>query len=253
MRVRILGFLMAVLCAMSCSIKSDRSACPSLLFMSVSGGDDPGVSFNVELDGEYQESVHITKVDGIAKAGFDLTKGRGYDVVSFSGVDQDWSGEIVLGEQMPSLYAYACKVDCLSDVEEIEAILQKQFCRVFIDVIGLDCRVRVRSNVCGIDVKSLAPAPGQFLVVTSPLMRSDKSGARFMVSIPRQIDSALSLELLPPDGDDQKVLFSRNVGADLMGDGIDWNKASLDDVYVSVTYVDNAFSVSVLNWEKVEL
>ena len=254
MRARILGlFLTVLVAAESCSIKSDRSACPSLLFMSVSGGDDPGVSFRVGLDEQCRESVHISKVDGIAKAGFDLAKGKGYEVVSFNGVDQDWSGEIELGEQMPSLYAYACRVDCLSDVEEIDAALQKQFCRVFVDVIGLDCRVRIRSNVSGVVMGSLAPVPGQFYVIAQPLMYSDKSGARYMISIPRQLDSSLSLELLPPEGDDLTSLFTRNVGADLIESGVDWTSPSLDDVYINIAYVENAFSVSVQNWEKVEL
>jgi hypothetical protein len=254
MRARIFAFFLTVLVAAeSCSVKSDRSACPSLLFMSVSGGDDPGVSFRVGLDGECRESVHISKVDGIAKAGFDLAKAEGYEVVSFNGVDQDWSGEIELGEQMPSLYAYACRVDCLSDVEEIDVALQKQFCRVVIDVIGLECRVRLRSNVVGVVMESLAPVPGQFYVVASPLMYSEKSGARYVISIPRQMDSSLSLELLPAQGDDQAAFFTWNVGADLVESGVDWSSPSLEDVYVNISYVENAFSVSVQNWEKVEL
>ncbi len=69
--------LLSVALICSCSVKSDRSACPGLLFMSVSGGDDAGVSISVRSTGsESGEKVHIEKIGGIARAGFDLNYGK---------------------------------------------------------------------------------------------------------------------------------------------------------------------------------
>lgn len=244
--------LLSVALICSCSVKSDRSACPGLLFMSVSGGDDAGVSISVRSTGsESGEKVHIEKIGGIARAGFDLNYGKNYEVCCFNGVDQNWSGEIEFGCQMPSLFAYVCEVECVSEVNELSALLAKQFCRVNIEVKGVDCAVRLRSNVCGVELSTLAPIQGHFCALAQPVMNSQAPRSHFIVNVPRQIDLSLSLDLL--DAQSQEVFYTRNIGSILEAGGMDWSKDSLPDVYLTVEYVDNSFNVSVQNWEKIEL
>lgn len=242
-------FSVAMVC--SCSVKSDRSACPGLLFMSVSGGDDAGVDISVAAGEEGGEKVHIEKVGGVARAGFDLIRGDEYKVCCYSGVDQNWSGEVELGCQMPSLFAYVCKVECVSEVNEVSAFLAKQFCRVNIEVKGVECRVRLRCNVSGVNLSTLSPVQGHFCALAQPVMNSPSPRSRFIVNVPRQIDLSLSLDLL--DVQEEEVFYTQNVGSLLEAAGMDWRKESLDDAFLSVDYVDNTFNVSVRNWEKVEL
>ncbi len=240
----------ALIC--SCSVKSDRSACPGLLFMSVSGGDDAGVSISVRVIGsESGKKVHIEKIGGVARAGFDLSYGENYEVCCFNGVDQNWSGEVEFGSQMPSLFAYVCEVECVSEINEVNALLAKQFCRVNIEVKGVDCRVRLRSNVCGVELNSLAPIQGQFCALAQPVMNSEAPRSHFIVNVPRQIDSSLSLDLL--DVQSYEIFYTQNIGSILEAGGMDWHKESLSDAYLTVEYVDNSFNVSVQNWEKIEL
>lgn len=235
----------------SCSVKSDRSACPGLLFMSVSGGDDAGVNISVSSQEKNEESVHVIKENGIARAGFDLERGEKYRVKCYNGVDQNWNGEIEFGGQMPSLFACSCGVDCGSDVEELSVKLFKQFCRIHIEVHGVDCRVRLRGNVCGVDLNDLTPLPGHFCVIATPTLTQPGEKSQFVINVPRQIDNTLSMELLSMYSD--KRLFSQNIGEVLALGGLDWEKESLDDASLKVDCVDNTFCVSVQNWEKVEL
>lgn len=243
------GTLLSVLFVFSsCSVKSDRLQCPSLLFLSVFGGDEPSVSVNLSAD-EYDKTMHITQSEGVATVGLDLNRGEEYGLLCYSGITNQWGGLIPLGEQMPRLYALADTIVCLSDVKTYKAHLCKQFSKVYITVKGLECNSRLRSNVCGVDLNRLKPVQGQFCVEGMPTLNDDKSSYLFSFSIPRQLDKSLVLELVV----NSKVVYKVELGKELHENGWDWNKQSLDDIYISIEYIENDFSISVQNWLQIEL
>ena len=235
-----------------CSIKSDRSECPGLLYIEISGGDEERIYAELS-DGEDLRTMHITKLSsGVAIAAFEVEKNEEYDARILSGVSEEWKGVIELGGQLPPLYAYNSNVACDSDVRELMVSLEKQFARLHIEVIGLDCKVRVRGNVAGVDLKSLSPLPGLFCAEVLPTMDMKEGGLYFNVDIPRQIDDSLMLELMSSENDLSPV-YAYKIGDRLRNLGVDWGKPSLEDVHIRIEYVDNKFELEIRNWEIIEL
>lgn len=241
--------IVAVVCAIllsSCSVKSDRAQCPSLLFLSVLGGEDEEVFVNIAGE-DYESLMHIEKTNGVAVAGVDLKKGR-FRISAHSGSILMSSGIIALGEEMPQLYAYAENIECTSDVTEVVARLDKQFCRLKVKVTGIECDAQLRGNVCGMDLWDLSPISGHFYVRKEPLMSGQESRL-FEFVIPRQKDSSLMLELIS----EGRLISSFEIGKDLIAAGMDWNKASLEDMEVSIQSCESGFVISVKNWVQVEI
>lgn len=253
MCIRIVFLLFALCFGLSgCSIKSDRSDCPGLLYIEISGGDEKRMYAELS-DGEDHRTMHITKgSSGVAVAAFEVEKNEKYEARILSGVSTEWDGIIKLGAQMPPLYAYHSSVACGSEVKELKVSLEKQFARLHVEVIGLDCKVRVRGNVTGVDVKSLSPIPGLFCAEVLPTMDMKEGGLYFTIDIPRQIDDSLMLELMGSDNDLSPVYVYR-LGDELKNMGVDWGIPSLEDVHVRIEYIDNKFELEVRNWEIIEL
>ena len=242
-------YIFSLACALvlsSCSVKSDRTECPALLFLSVLGGEDEKVFVNIAGE-DYESLMHIEKSKGVAVAGVDLKKGR-FRISAHSGGFVKSPGIIDLGEEMPQLYAYAESVECTSDVTEVLARLDKQFCRLKIKVIGLECDAQLRGNVCGMDLWDLSPISGLFYVRKEALM-SGQDARLFEFVVPRQKDSSLMLELIQ----DGRLLCSFELGKDLVAAGMDWNKPSLEDMEVCIQYCESGFMVTVKNWVQVEI
>ena len=233
----------------SCSVKSDRSICPAYLYLSVFGGDEASLSVDIKSDG-HNELTHISKSDGMAIAGFDLKKGTKYSITCLSGVSQGWNGIVSVGEQMPRLYAFADSFICYDDIKVMSIHLNKQYARIILTVSGIECAARVRCDVSGLDLTTLAPVSGQFCYETSPSMKS-KDNLLFFMDVPRQLDDSMMLELISEKGGN--VLKSIPVGKEIINSGIDWSKPSLDDIYLEIKYVDGQCTVEVQNWDRVSL
>ena len=106
MRVKcyIMAALVGLTATLGCSVKTDRSECPSLLYMSVYGGDEDIMYVNVIGD-DYEHLMRISKRKGVGVAAFELPKNEVFNVMFSSGSPMSWDGTIDLGEQMPQLYA----------------------------------------------------------------------------------------------------------------------------------------------------
>lgn len=233
-------------CLLSCSVKSEREQCPSLLFLSVLGGEDKDVF--VSISGEdYETMMHIGKSDGVAVAGVDLKKGR-FNLSVRSGARNEWDGVIVVGEEMPQLYACAESILCTSDVTEVTAHLDKQFCRLKVKVVGIECSALIRGNVCGIDLWDMSPISGHFYAQKEALMSGNELRL-FDFSVPRQKDASLMLDLLSG----QELLCSFELGQELLSAGMDWSRPSLEDMEVCIQYCETGFELLVKNWVQVEI
>lgn len=253
--MRVKCYIMAALVGMTamigCSVKTDRSECPGLLYMSVYGGDEDIMYANV-IGGDYEHLMRISKREGVGVAAFELPKYEVFNVMFFSGSPMSWDGTIDMGEQMPQLYAANREIICESDVTELKLKLEKQYCRLNVMVVGLDCRVRIRGDVMGLDMNDLTPLPGLFCVEQSPIIDIHRKSQHFVFDVPRQIDDSLMLEMVV-ESSGLSPVYTYDLGKRLMESGVDWNKPSLDDVYVNIEYMDNKFVFEIQNWDKIEL
>ena len=109
---------------------------------------------------------------------------------------------------------------------------------------------RVRCDVSGLDLTTLAPISGQFCYETSPSMKSAEN-LQFFMDIPRQLDDSLMLELISEK--DGRIIQSLPIGKEIIKNGVDWSKPSLDDIILEIRYVDGQCDVEVQNWDKVSL
>lgn len=201
---------------------------------------------------DYEHLMRISKREGVGVAAFELPKYEVFNVRFFSGSPMSWDGTIDMGEQMPQLYAVNREIICESDVTELKVKLEKQYCRINVMVVGLDCRVRIRGDVMGIDMNDLTPLPGLFCVEQSPVIDIHSKSQHFVFDVPRQIDDSLMLEMVV-ESSGLSPVYTYDLGKRLMESGVDWNKPSLDDVYVNIEYMDNKFVFEIQNWDKIEL
>lgn len=232
-----------------CSVKTDRSNCPSLLVLSVCGGEQSDCEVNIQGAGK-DEQLHLFGMLG--GHGIELERNEVYSLAVASGAGLRQAGNLELGEEMPELYTCKQDVLCDSDVKELRVELHKEFCRLYFNLQGVDCRLRVRGNVCGYDVFTGNLILGLFCHETRPLIYTNTDAPyQYMVRIPRQIDDSLMLEFLSEDG--EKDLYSYTLGKSLMEMGVDWTKENLDDIHVDINYINNEIAVSVETWHSIEL
>lgn len=250
MRKCIISLLAVLLGCCGCSVKSDRTSCPSLLFLSVCGGEES--DYRVEIsEGDFRKVMHIYSLKGVAQTGIEVERNRTYRVCVTGRTGLNQVEQIELGEEMPEFYAFVGDIACDSDVEELTADLNKHFARLYISVTGLDCNVRVRGNVCGIKGEDLSPVGGLYCTQSQPFLVMDGNVRRFLVNVPRQIDNSLMMELIPDDG--HMPFYSFRIGETIAAMGMDWTKPSLEDICVDIEYVDNTVAVGVEPWQKIEL
>lgn len=251
-RCRFILFSALVCSALSgCSVKSDRSNCPSLLYLSVWGGEQSDCELSVQGAG-MDKQLHLFRNKAADRFGIELNRNEEYLLALSSGAGLRQAENLELGEEMPELYSYSRIVSCDSDVRELDVELHKEFCRLYFHLQGVDCRLRVRGNVCGFDVFHSRLVLGLFCHESHPLISSSEEGNyQYMVRIPRQIDDSLMLEFL--GNEDGEVFQSFKLGKLLMEMGVDWTKPDLDDLHVSIDYFNSELVVSVQTWQKIEL
>ena len=104
----------------------------------------------------------------------------------------------------------------------------------------------------GLDMNDLTPLPGLFCVEQSPVIDIHSKSQHFVFDVPRQIDDSLMLEMVV-ESSGLSPVYTYDLGKRLMESGVDWNKPSLDDVYVNIEYMDNKFVFEIQNWDKIEL
>lgn len=233
-----------------CSIKSDRSNCPSLLLMRVCGGEQSDYEVSIQGAGK-EEQMHLFENKSAGRHSLELQRNQEYVIVMASGAGLRQAEHLELGEEMPELYTCNTKVVCDSDVKELDVVLHKEFCRLYFHLQGADCRLRVRGNVCGFDVFHKSLKLGLFCHECRPLISAGEDAlCQYMVRIPRQIDDSLMLEFLTESGVESD---SFALGKTLMEMGMDWTKPDLDDIHVNIRYINSEIAVSVETWQKIEL
>ena len=231
----------------SCSIKEDRSDCPCVLTVTlhettgkvmISGWNDGRRIINDILkpdDKEYTAKYRVPR-DRCGISAF-----RGYEELVLS-------NDVLLipeGNQMSCLYASASVVDTDRETAEYEVSFKKNHVKVNLSFSDSDTGlspydIQVRSNVAGIDMKTLSPVMGNF--VCTPEIKDGK-GYEFVV--PRQIDESLSIDLMR--GNEKYDTIA--LGSIIASTGYDWAADDLADIDLVIDLPKGEISITVSGWD----
>ncbi len=245
------------MCLAGCSVKADRTRCPCLLDLTLSGGDEKIV----------QVCFPTLSSDAGARVAVDSTnrcraeapvRSEGLPVAFLSGIHScRTEGDLLLiprGCGMDEVFASSALLDTRCDRLSHSASLHRQFAFAYIQldaVSGPDFpyEVCVRGNVCGMNIISMEPVGGEFLVSIVPFINQ-----YHRICLPRQADDSLQLlfyEKGQTRADEGSELISVPLGSIIDGSGYDWTAADLEDIYVDVSYTGEGVSVNVLPWQRI--
>lgn len=228
------------------------SLCDTLLAgQPASGGSSDGVSYSyVVPKGDIDLAVAYS-ADGLAGE------------LNSSG---KWI-EIDEGRPCPSIWTCCEKVSARADRVTVPVRLHKNFCRIDIQVRDVDgeefpFKLRVRGNVNGYGLDG-KPARGAFLCDAE---RAETEGSGFgtesdgddsgtasesagyghgyAVSVPRQTDDSLILEIVTDDG----VAKSFAIGNYIASSGYDWTSADLKDICLEIDYARTVILFTIDKW-----
>lgn len=243
----ILLFSVTIVAVASCSIKEDRSGCPCVLTVSLQETTE-----NVVVSGWNDENkiiYDILKPDGkecsikyrVPRDRCKISAIIGYEELVLS-------DEILLipeGSQMSSLYACASVVDTDSETAECEVNFKKNHAKVNLRFRDSDAGlspydIQVRSNVSGIEMKTLSPVMGNF--ICTPEIKNGK-GYEFV--IPRQIDESLSINLMRGNEKFDTIAL----GSIIASTGYDWTADALADIDLVIDLPKGEISITVSGWD----
>lgn len=228
------------------------SLCDTLLAgRAASGGAPDGVSYSYVVPKEDIDLAVAYSADGLAGE------------LNSSG---KWI-EIDEGRPCPSIWTCCEKVSARADRVTVPVRLHKNFCRIDIQVRDVDgaefpFKLRVRGNVNGYGLDG-KPARGAFLCDaesaetegtgfgtesevpgSGTASESTVSGHGYAVTVPRQTDDSLILEIVTGDG----VAKSFAIGNYIASSGYDWTSADLKDICLEIDYARTVILFTIDKW-----
>lgn len=175
--------------------------------------------------------------------------------------------EIDEGRPCPSIWTCCEKVSARAYRVTVPVRLHKNFCRIDIQVRDVDgeefpFKLRVRGNVNGYGLDG-KPARGAFLCDaersetesagsgtesdgddSGTASESTGYGHGYAVTVPRQTDDSLILEIVTGDG----VAKSFAIGNYIASSGYDWTSADLKDICLEIDYARTVISFTIDKW-----
>lgn len=254
-----------------CSVKEDRDLCPCTLVLEfpredaerlqngvtvcMRGYSDDGFSLcDTLLAGRAASDGSPDKVSGKWSYSYVVPKGDVDLAVSYSADGLagklNSSGrwiEIDEGRPCPSIWTCCEKVSARADRVTVPVRLHKNFCRIDIQVRDVDgeefpFKLRVRGNVNGYGLDG-KPARGAFLC-DAERSETESAGYGYAVTVPRQTDDSLTLEIVTDDG----VAKSFAIGNYIAASGYDWTSADLKDICLEIDYARTVISFTIDKW-----
>lgn len=239
--------LAAIAAVPACSIKEDRSSCPCMLTV-----DFPEAAAKVMMNCWNQERRIIDDVlelDGekcirkyhVPKGSCTVSAIEGYEGLEVS-------GEVLLipeGKQMSCLYACASDVATDGETAEYKVDFKKNYVKVNLCFSGSETGLcpydlLVRSNVAGLEMRTLAPVIGTF---TCTPEISEAKGYQFI--IPRQLDETLSIDLMQGAEIYDTIILGRIIAST----GYDWTAEELADIDLVIDLSKREISITVSGWD----
>lgn len=251
---KVLSVALVGLSLVSCAIKENRTNCPCWLNVDVKESLYLGPEMALAVFKSYSGTAfndYINIGDYPEYYSHELTKGE-YVVSAYVGQNQALRKDetkliIPLGSQSDSLWISRDEVECVGESAYSKVQLHRQFARVFVKIEGADradypYTLVVKSNVEGIDIKSLRPLKGEFMC--EPLLGSEGTT---VFTLPRLFsDSPLTLKLLEGD----EVVQTIDLAEMLVSAGYSWLKTDLDDIQVTIDYAEARITIKVRDWRE---
>ncbi len=252
--VLLLGCLIPALHT-GCSIKEDRSACPCALILDFGGVDrDRSDSLSLAIlspDGFlYHDIVRSDSYGSLYRV--DVPKGEllisafggeSGEESPFGAISQiNSSMDIPYGEECPEVNSFYLHTFFGDETVTVPVILHKNYCMLSVTMAYEEVKplgIAIVGDVCGYDPDG-APVTGDFL------FEPYADGGIFHVSIPRQTDSSLKLNIF----DEDEILREFAVGEYIAESGFDWTAEDLGDVDIEIDYAVTRLTVRVNGWSK---
>ncbi|MBR1576738.1 MAG: hypothetical protein IJ654_09885 [Bacteroidales bacterium] len=236
-----------------CSVREDRSDCPCLLVVDLSGLDAAGwvqagytsVSWSVRSDGFRIEGC--LPLEGLPpELVVEIPRGAA-QLTLLSGADDlcgpDGSLVIPEGEACPPLLAFSAAVDAALPEVTVPVTLHKRYARVdilFRDYLQDGYSFSLLGTTCGYDPE-LRPLSGPFRVSLQP----DAEGF-CSLSVPAQADGSLSL-CVYRFGEMERVF---RLGEYILDSGYDWQAEDLEDLSLEIDFVGTTARIRIHQWSK---
>ena len=212
---RLARLLAGALLLNACSIKEDRTSCPCLLALELSGLPVAPVILDVEGAG-YSETVVVHQDTVLV-----LSVPKGEVTVSAVGgalAEDDGSVVIQEGEEAPPLYLFYAEVPAFSEQLTLPVLLRKQFCRL--DLVftgppgfGPPFEVGVEGFADGWLCDG-SPSTGPFSHRLLP-----GADGRASLRLPRQSDDSLLMHIVFSD----QIVRTFALGSYIAASGYDWS------------------------------
>lgn len=238
-------FLASVLLGLvGCSVKSDRTWCPCIVDLTLSGANEELVDVLAWTDTlVHSDNVRVPQEGCVHE--FEAPRRR-MTVAAFSGLHScALEGRCVVsptGCQMDELFVWSSEIVPEGEVVTAQARQHKQHAFIHLTMVYPDEgrrqeRVRFVGDVKGVDISTLLPVEGDFLVESNPVYDT-----YYRVCVPRQKDDSLVL-LFPDSG------RSLPLGKYIAAVGFDWTKEDLDDIHITLSYdVELFITIEVMPW-----
>lgn len=233
-----------------CGVKEDRDDCPCTVLLDLSSvrqshpedlllvfSSSEGFVLRDTLPGDAipdEYRLQVPRTDLAVDIYSPLSQSFG---VSFAGM------AIGLGEDCPRLYMYTGMMDTNCESVRRGVSLYKNYCVLEMKITssGQDrfpFTLAVKGTVDGYSAGG-GLSLGEFETV--PLNKGDNS---YSVSLPRQTDASLTLEIRERDG----VLRTFAIGEYILDSGYDWNAPDLEDLTLEVDYAKTSVSLKINAW-----
>lgn len=239
----------ALFCAVSCSVKEDRTDCPCRLAIDVSpcarqaetvslkGWASHRPVFGGELYvADWPEAWEVAVPRGFV--GYTAYTGLGGCVLS--GAD----ALIPEGEECGPLWACRDEIDCRGEEAHGRVLLHKRHARLTVTLADAPAgalEALFTGATAGTSLEDLSPVRGTFRRRTP----QEEDGS-FAVTLPAQADDGLLLELLS-SGEHFETFPA---GEMITRSGYDWGAEDLDDIFLLVDFCRAAVTVTAEGWEE---
>ncbi len=245
---RLTLLVLMMLFLVGCSVKEQRDDCPCRLVLDfsqtdVSSIEELRVSLAEESGQVYEKCADLE--DFIPE--YVISAPREELSLMVCSDDRGWfdAGEGIVipeGQDCPKLYMHSNMVDARSEMFCDTVHMHKNHCVMNIYMeggssYGYDLCVKGNVNGYGKDGR---PREGDFSYAPS---RSEDSG--YVVSLPRQSDSSLLLEI----NDGTEVVKTFALGEYIRSGGYDWTAPDLEDLTVHVNWAVTTVSITVSAWD----
>lgn len=265
--IPLLGLLAACsVCSCQSPIRENRTDCPATLFFEFMDrqGIDAAELIYLEASpvlGEQGRVTDTTTVGAISAKNYSLQVRRS-DAVSIYGMACFGHSHIVKGSSWvvdqeqngDRLYRFSARAEGMDESAVVPVEMTKEHSTIRLIFKQFDrekeqgrfpFRVIVTARTCGIDLHQGIPVSGPFRYAPP-----EKLAGEFEVTVPRQADRSLTLELWDKEGGTEPV--DSLVLWDLLKqvDGFSWSLKNLPDMSVEIDYVRSEVTLSICDWQK---